>query len=213
MTAQQERAILTREKVIAGAAEVFYRQGFGGATLSDITAAAGVTKGALYFHFPSKEDVAFAIIEAEHQIATAAAARILESTAGPLESMLRLCADLAERLTTDPIVRAGIRLTTETSSFDRSLTRPYEDWLATFEALARAATATGELRAGTDAAKLAHFIIPAFTGVQMVSDVFTERADLRQRVREMWEILLPALVPPGDESSSQRMLEAAFSPR
>ena len=65
MTAPQERAILTREKVIAGAAEVFYRHGFGGATLSDITSAAGVTKGALYFHFPSKEDVALAIIEAE----------------------------------------------------------------------------------------------------------------------------------------------------
>ena len=213
MTVMQERAMLTREKVIAGAADVFYRLGFGGATLADIIAAAGVTKGALYFHFPSKDDVAFAVIDAEHEIATAAAARILESPSGPLESMLRLCADLAERLTTDPIVRAGIRLTTETSTFDRSVTRPYEDWLATFETLARAATAAGELRADTDAEKLAHFIIPAFTGVQMVSDVFTERADLRQRVREMWEILLPGLVPSGSHGPSERMLAAAFPAR
>ncbi|MCI4657167.1 ScbR family autoregulator-binding transcription factor [Cryobacterium zhongshanensis] len=213
MTVMQERAMLTREKVIAGAADVFYRLGFGGATLADIIAAAGVTKGALYFHFPSKDDVAFAVIDAEHEIATAAATRILESSSGPLESMLRLCADLAERLTTDPIVRAGIRLTTETSTFDRSVTRPYEDWLATFETLARAATVAGELRADTDAEKLAHFIIPAFTGVQMVSDVFTERADLRQRVREMWEILLPGLVPPGSQGSSERMLAAAFPAR
>jgi len=213
MTVMQERAMLTREKVIAGAAEVFYRLGFGGATLSDITAAAGVTKGALYFHFPSKEDVALAVIDAEHKIATAAGARILESTNGPLESMLRLCADLAERLMTDPIVRAGIRLTTETSTFDRSMARPYEDWLATFETLTRAATAAGELRTGTDAEKLAHFIIPAFTGVQMVSDVFTERADLWQRVREMWEILLPAIVAPESQAATERMLDAVFSAR
>ncbi|TFB96310.1 MULTISPECIES: ScbR family autoregulator-binding transcription factor [unclassified Cryobacterium] len=210
MTVKQERAVLTREKIIAGAADVFYRQGFGGATLSDITAAAGVTKGALYFHFQSKEHVALAVIEAEHEIATAAATAILDTTTGPLESMLRLCSDLAGRLTTDPIVRAGIRLTTETSTFDRSMARPYEDWLATFEALTLAATEAGELRAGTDAEKLAHFIIPAFTGVQMVSDVFTERADLCRRVREMWEILLPAIVPPENQNSIEWMLEAAF---
>jgi hypothetical protein len=88
--------------------------------------------------------------------------------------------------------------------------RPYQDWLATFETLTRAATAAGELTAGTDAEKLAHFIIPAFTGVQMVSDVFTERADLQQRVREMWEILLPALVPPERREASARMLATVF---
>ncbi len=199
--------------MIVGAAEVFYRLGFGSATLTDITAAAGVTKGALYFHFQSKEDVALAVIDAEHEIATLAAKQILESDVSPLESMLRLCADLAERLVSDPVVRAGIRLTTESSSFDRPVSLPYEDWLATFEALVRGAVDAGELRPDTDAEKLAHFIIPAFTGVQMVSDVFTGREDLRQRVREMWEILLPAIAASSDQDSIVTLLDRVFPAR
>lgn len=154
-----------------------------------------------------------AVIEAEHEIATAGAKRVLDSADGPLESMMRLCVDLAERLVTDPIVRAGIRLTTEASTFDRTVSLPYEDWLDTFESLTRAAVVAGELLPETDSDKLAHFIIPAFTGVQMVSDVFTGRDDLLQRVREMWEILLPAIVAKDSLSAIPTLLDRVFPTR
>ena len=42
---------------------------------------------------------------------------------------------------------------------------------------------------------LARFIIPAFTGVQLVSEAFTERSDLIERVHEMWQVLLTAISP------------------
>ena len=44
-------------------------------------------------------------------------------------------------------------------------------------------------------AALARFVVSAFTGVQLLSEVLSARQDLGQRVEEMWDILLPSLVP------------------
>jgi TetR/AcrR family transcriptional regulator, transcriptional repressor for nem operon len=47
-----------REKILAAAFEVIRRKGYSGATVDDLCAAAGVTKGAFFHHFSSKEDLA-----------------------------------------------------------------------------------------------------------------------------------------------------------
>lgn len=208
--AKQDRAIATLDKIVLGAANIFYEVGYDGASITNIAEAGGVTKGALYFHFQSKEDIARAVIEKEHEIASASAKKILEKTDSPVETMMRMCADLARLLRTEPLVRAGIRLTTAGSIFEPPTRAPYEDWLQKFEALARKGIAAGELSKSTDPEKLAHFIIPSFTGVQMVSDVLTGRADLHQRVREMWEILLPSIIVPEQLQGFQRRLAEIF---
>ncbi|WP_431278190.1 ScbR family autoregulator-binding transcription factor [Leifsonia poae] len=192
---KQARAQLTRDAIIAGAATVFERQGYGAASIAEIAAAASVTKGALYFHFPSKDELAHAVIERQHEIAMIAGGAIMEQGYPPVETMIRLSAGLAAQLVSDPIVQAGIRLTTEVSNFERPVVDPYEDWLATIEGLARRAVEEGEFEPTVDPAILAHFIIPSFTGVQLVSETLTGREDLRERVRQMWAILLPGLVP------------------
>lgn len=206
----QNRALATRDKIIAGAAEAFYRVGYQAASLADITTAAQVTKGALYFHFNSKADVAMAVIEAQRQLVGEAAVMIITATASPVEAMLRLCEDLASRLLTDTVVKAGIRLTTDAWIFESPPRGPYDDWLDTFEALVARGVEQGEIAERINPATLAHFIIPAFTGVQMVSDVMTERADVHQRVREMWEILLPSIIVPAHLAGMQARLAAIF---
>ncbi|HQT65015.1 MAG TPA: TetR/AcrR family transcriptional regulator [Acidocella sp.] len=44
-----------RERIVAGAAAMFVRDGYEGASMSQIAAAANVSKGTLYNYFPSKE--------------------------------------------------------------------------------------------------------------------------------------------------------------
>lgn len=60
---RQERAEATRDSVLRGAAGVFLRLGYANASLSEIIAESQVTKGALYFHFGSKEELARAVID------------------------------------------------------------------------------------------------------------------------------------------------------
>lgn len=206
----QHRAQQTRDKIIAGAAETFYRVGYQAASLAEITGSAHVTKGALYFHFNSKSDVALAVIEAQHAIVSAAAAVIVSETPSAVETMLRLCEDLASKLIDDPIVKAGIRLTTDAWVFDSPPSGPYDDWLYTFETLVVRGIEQGEIADRIKPEALAHFIIPSFTGVQMVSDVLTGRADIFQRVREMWEILLPSITVPALLPRFERSLAEIF---
>jgi AcrR family transcriptional regulator len=53
----------THERLLKAAEEVFVRDGYEGAQLSEIAAAASRTKGAVYDHFKSKEDLFLALFE------------------------------------------------------------------------------------------------------------------------------------------------------
>src|SRR5580693_284248 len=53
----------TRERLLQAAFREVYRSGFQSAGLDAILTAAGVTKGALYHHFGSKEALGYAIVE------------------------------------------------------------------------------------------------------------------------------------------------------
>ncbi len=57
------RRAQTRTRLLHAAAEVYASQGFGGATLDDVAAQAGLTKGAVYDHFGSKENLLLALME------------------------------------------------------------------------------------------------------------------------------------------------------
>lgn len=52
----RDKGIRTRERVLAGATEIFHRQGFSGTSIHDLIREAGVKKGNLYHYFSSKGD-------------------------------------------------------------------------------------------------------------------------------------------------------------
>ena len=51
------------DEIIAAALEVFVEKGFAAARLEDIAARAGVSKGAIYLYFPTKEDIFRGVVE------------------------------------------------------------------------------------------------------------------------------------------------------
>jgi len=53
----------TRERLLQAASREIYRSGFQSASLDTILAVAGVTKGALYYHFDSKEGLGYAVVD------------------------------------------------------------------------------------------------------------------------------------------------------
>jgi AcrR family transcriptional regulator len=59
----ERRRRQTRDHLLEAAAQVFGERGFHGASLDDIAAAAGFTKGAVYSNFKSKEDLFLALLE------------------------------------------------------------------------------------------------------------------------------------------------------
>jgi len=60
---RDEQRALTRRRLLDGAEAVFARGGFHGASVEEIAREAGVTTGALYSNFASKEDLFLALFE------------------------------------------------------------------------------------------------------------------------------------------------------
>ncbi|GAA1332780.1 ScbR family autoregulator-binding transcription factor [Saccharothrix algeriensis] len=192
---KQERAEVTRQSIIRGAAEVFDRYGYSAATLGDVIGHGGVTKGALYFHFKSKEDVARAVVEQQHELSVAPTRAWLTEEGSGLEAVIRATQLMATQLMTNVIVRAGIRLTLEQGTFGALRVDPYAEWTDVVKQLLQRAVDEGDVRSPVGADELAHFVCGAFTGIQILSEVFTRRQDLCRRVEEMWAVLLPSLAP------------------
>lgn len=59
----EQRTKETRELLLQSAEKIFVRDGYEGAELGEIAALAGRTKGAIYAHFKSKEDIFLALVE------------------------------------------------------------------------------------------------------------------------------------------------------
>ena len=63
-TLAQRHKIETRQLILDAAYQVFSEKGYGQATVDDIIAVCGVSKGALYHHFASKQELFRALLEA-----------------------------------------------------------------------------------------------------------------------------------------------------
>lgn len=53
----------TRARVLDAARDLFVERGYAGTSVRDIAEHLGMTKGALYYHFSSKEDLLYALVE------------------------------------------------------------------------------------------------------------------------------------------------------
>jgi len=62
-TAKTAQAKDTANRILRQAMRIFLEKGYHGTSIDDITRAAGLTKGALYWHFSSKEELLKRIIE------------------------------------------------------------------------------------------------------------------------------------------------------
>jgi AcrR family transcriptional regulator len=73
---------VTRKELLRAAAGLFLRDGFVATSLADIAAAAGVTKGAVYSNFASKEDLFLALLAEPASTAEMYAPRQLDEITG-----------------------------------------------------------------------------------------------------------------------------------
>lgn len=64
---KQERAARTRVEILEAAITLFARRGFLATTMAELAKAIRMTPGALYWHFPTKEDLLLAAIDELHQ--------------------------------------------------------------------------------------------------------------------------------------------------
>ncbi|WP_164247734.1 ScbR family autoregulator-binding transcription factor [Streptomyces sp. S4.7] len=187
---QQDRAIRTRQTILAAAAKVFEERGYRAATISEILTTAGVTKGALYFHFPSKEDLAEGVIsEQDHQLP-------VPERPCKVQQMVDTIFLHTYRLQTDPLVRAGVRLALDQQAQGLDRSGPFLRWSQVGTDLLNKAQAQGELMPHVVPAETSDVLVGAFAGIQAMSQATSNYRDLPHRVAILLRHVLPSVVVP-----------------
>ncbi len=201
--AKQERAVRTREALLRSAAEIFDTDGFVSASLSAICNRAGVSSGALHFHFASKGALADAIEQAAEQrlrLITGpdpgADERSEASPADvdPIQNLVDTSRRLFDQLNNDVVLRAGFTLGCEPSWQSRvDLHGQWRDWI---ESALRHASDLGALAEGTKPEDVVTVVAASTVGFEALGR--KDPAWLSQeRLGQFWQFMLPRLVPPG----------------
>ena len=189
---QREQARRTRQSIVRSAAHEFDRNGYTATSVSAILEGSGATKGAFYFHFPSKESLAAAIVEGMHTRWAPAVQRWAASDHDALDVVLGLVDELVVHSTADTVVRAGLRLTTEHELAGAGFLAPFPEWERIFRHLFHRASFTGLLRPEVRPETAAHVLVAGFVGERSCAPVRHGTAELRRLTDQLLAVLVPA---------------------
>ena len=190
---RQARAEATRGRIIGAAVDLFDEVGFAATGLGDIIDRAEITKGALYYHFDSKEALASAIIEEATDRVIGAFREIAGSSSPALENMVHGSFVVLGLIAHDKAARIGRQLARALGQFTETGAQTYRDWTTVVSGQAHKAAEEGDLRDGVDPAVVADTIIAVLLGVEQLSTAVAGGADMLLRLSQVWQMLLPSI--------------------
>lgn len=200
---KQARSEHTRRLLLEAAAELLHQDGYAATSMVGIAQAAGVTKGGLYFHFSSKDEICD-----EVQVAARAVLdeHVNRQRVVPRQALPRL-ADLSHALMhwldTDPKVGASFRMAREMGSADERFVVFSRAWLAQVHRYVADALEAGEL--GADVPIETAELLVAVTCVGLESAVSSRivqpEGDLAATLSRLWRLIE---LSPRSPASSRR---------
>ncbi|WP_426176514.1 TetR family transcriptional regulator [Massilia sp. TWR1-2-2] len=153
----KEDALATRDSILDAAEKLFVKQGVSGTTLQHIATAAGVTRGAIYWHFLDKGAMFNAMMERVKMPLESAMLREEANAADPLEALRENVMCVFRVTVTDPKARAVFEIATLKLEFTDELNAVRERrqqnqqaWMDRAEARVRQAKANGQVSGDVD---------------------------------------------------------------
>lgn len=161
----------TRRQILEAAFQEIYRHGYQGMRLDVVIAAAGLTKGALYHHFPNKQALGYAVVD---EIIRGFVRQFwlepLAESTDPLGTVIGFVHNLGSVLG-GQIVTLGCpmnNLAQEMSPLDEGfrmrLDTVYQEWRGGIQSALERAQQAGTLRADVDCSHAATFVLAALSG-------------------------------------------------
>jgi AcrR family transcriptional regulator len=202
--ARQVRSEATRQKILGAAIDVFSEIGYDPAGWNTIIERTGMTKGALYHHFDSKESLASAIIEEGSGALLVAFRNVCGPSSPALENMIHGTFTLANVLSSNKTAQAAEQLTAALSGFNEAAGRFCANLVELMAAEAGRASVEGDLREGLDPVVVSESLIGAMFGTRLLSQAISANGlaestagaaygDLIGRTAQLWELLLAGI--------------------
>ncbi|MEL0020281.1 MAG: TetR/AcrR family transcriptional regulator [Rickettsiales bacterium] len=199
----------SRERLLDAAADLMYARGYEAVSVADLCAAADARKGSFYHWWPSKRDLAIAMLErAWEQNRARMFDPIFGSDAPVVERFQRYADFLADGLATNRRRTGHVvgcrfgNFAVELSTRDDAVRERVADTFAriagVFEAAIREGMKSGEIAAGTDAHDTAQAILAQMEGLMVVAKAKDDPQVLRRLGRDAARLMGAA---PGGQPS------------
>jgi len=159
----KEAALETRAQIIDAARRVFHAEGVNRSTLDKVAKAAGVTRGAVYWHFANKAEIFLAVKQTytsefdqlQSLLSPTTDVSPLTAISNYLNALFTALLTNAEARETYEIIMLRCEYVEEFNQVLEVITEPCTDILTSFDRLYREAAARKELKPGLDPALMA----------------------------------------------------------
>jgi len=162
---------ITRNKLLQAAFEEIYRRGFQAASLDTILAKAGVTKGALYHHFPDKAALGYAVVDEVVKGLLLKRWGVLEPPTGdPVTTLQKVLRGRSASLTHRevelgcPLNNLAQEMSPLDQQFRRGVNATFDLWTGAVAKDLERGQAQGTVRRDVDAQKIAAFVVASIEG-------------------------------------------------
>lgn len=184
------------ERLLRAGLKLFVRKGYRGSSVAEITKAAGMTRGALYCHFKTKEHLAREIIKLfEEKFLRSMMAYVEEGDGNPsakLDRMLRFdikfAGDYPELCLFMTMISA--EMFGSRNRFESYLKSVYRRWSEFITGILEEGRQSGEFEKEIDPPMLALVIIGLHDGVLLQKEINREAIDLRSYTRHFKDLII-----------------------
>ena len=182
----------TRRKIIEQSMQLFSVKGYYNTSISDILAAADLTKGGLYGHYASKEDIWYAVYEEAVGIWKGIVFKGIRNNSDPLRRFEKFIEnDMLDYLGTD-VFEGGcfflnmlVELSGQSASMSKQILRGFVRLSGLLRTWLEEADQKGMLRENLDLKEVSNFIIISLNGAAALYISSRDRNILDQTVRQL----------------------------
>lgn len=217
----KEAALATREALIDAAERVFRRDGVTRTSLADVAAEAGMTRGAIYWHFRDKAELldamcARTILPLDAAIEQAG----VQASVDPLGTLRSLAIDALVRLARDPHTHAVFEILFHKCErtgdlADRDVERRHNraQCLGSVEQLVRMAVERGQLAPDTDTSLAARLLHAGVVGLMHDWAGASEEYDLGASAAALVDALISGVQATPPRLARASIIEHSSRPR
>jgi AcrR family transcriptional regulator len=199
-TQKQLQGEQTRQQIIDTAAHLFARKGFYGTSMSELTSATGLTKGAFYHHFETKDDLFFAVVQSVQEKWQNAVGREIMQVENALDQLTVLLNSHARLLRQEPtlcLVIMGLtaEMEDDNSGHIAALHGVYAALITVIEGIVQNGQARGQVREDVDARLTAVNVVGLLRGLSCFGVLNDMGLDCEIVIQEFEPVLLDGLRP------------------
>jgi AcrR family transcriptional regulator len=189
----QSRSAATRQRIVDAGVELFSTKGYGDTGLNEIVDMAGVTTGAFYYHFDSKETLAAEILRQGWPPALEVVDSCLNSPSPGLENVITMTFALSALMKRDKTVWISNHLNQSLGLLTEDGRKTFEHKAQTFVNGIAAAIRPGDIKPDVTREEVGNQVWMNLHGCHLLSDAFGD--SVSQRLVRSWQILLNSVIP------------------